>query len=144
VTLADDFTSGKPFLDGIAREFVRRRKAIRRGGELYIELLPQEPDDAERCLAVRFVPRGTQPALIVEALERNRLNLYLRRTWSARRGKMLLRIEDLRVVDNPRRIVEAFEWTLAATYRSDPLDGFDETVVPEIEERWRLLALRSL
>ena len=130
-----------PFLEGVAASFARRRKAIAYHGDFFIE--PVEGLD-EECLSVRLVPLGSAPVIILELRGRNRLSVYLRSAWRERRGRYLLRVEDLRVPDAPDKIVETFEWTRTAGWRADPVDGEDQSVLAEIFARWRQLALRSV
>jgi len=130
-----------PFLEGVARAFLRRRRALSRGGELVIEA---DSLGNEEHLVVRFVPIGTQPVLILELLPRNRLSLYLRRSWRKQRGLVLLRIENVRVVDNPAKLLETFEWTILATHAVDALEGSDAQQLDAVANRWRLLALKSV
>jgi hypothetical protein len=128
------------FLDRAARQFERRRKALKhRGGTLDAEATIAPDGEA---LTVRFLLAGPRPSVILEMNAKNRLSLYLRSTWNRQRGKVLVRLDDVRVVDNPVRIVETFEWTLDAAWNLDAPDGIDETVVAQILHRWEVLVVR--
>jgi hypothetical protein len=128
------------FLDGISRQAARRRKAIRhRAGTLDVTTTT-----APETLVMRFIASAPRPIVIVELGERNRLSLYVRSAWSRKRGAVLVALENVRVVDNPVRIVATFEWTLNAAWNLDPAEGPDEALTKEVIRRWEQLVVRAV
>lgn len=123
------------FLSNVYESFVRRRKAISNQGSL--DLQPHSDDDRE-WLSVIFVS-GRSPTLILEFAERNRASLFIRSREAKRRGLVLLRIEDVFLVDNARDIVRCFEWTLSQAWS---LRGETDDRIGLIEDQWRQLTLR--
>ena len=120
------------FLDEATHAFLRRRKAIRnRAGELHIE--PSPPD----MLVVRFVPGAPRACLIVELFERNWLRVYVRSGLKHNRGKVVFRLQDVRIVGNVKRLVETFEWMLSE------LRDEDVRLDTSVADRWRQLVLES-
>lgn len=125
------------FLANSLRGFRRRRKAISHHGnlEFYWDL-----DDTFEWLTVTFTaPR--LPSVILQLVERNRINLYIRSDDKSDRGKILLRIESAALVDDPAGIVDAFESTLASL---DSLTRTPEKTRLEIERSWLRLTIRPV
>jgi hypothetical protein len=124
------------FLERAARGFERRRKAMNHmGGELDVESCPS-PESFVVC----FVARA-RPAVILELAAKNRASLWIRSAANANRGKVLVRVQDVRFVDNADRLVETFEWTLAARYA---LATEGDRIAEQIVARWEELVVRAV
>src|SRR5688572_27098063 len=115
------------FLKGMAVAFQRRRKAIKYRGNLKFSY---DPTDSFEWLTIIF-SAFNNPVLILELTEGRWISFYVRSNKNADRGKVLLRIEDLRVVNNAALIVSTFEWTIGSS-RTDNQE--DWSLWKEIEE----------
>jgi hypothetical protein len=124
------------FLNDLQKGFQRRRKAISHHGRL--EFHQGVDEDFEWLTIVFSAP--SSPSVILQLTEGNRVNLYVRSTVGRSRGRVLVRVEDLVMINSPTRIVDAFEWTLSAAH--ELRDAGDETR-KMIEARWRDLALHA-
>ena len=130
------------FLEGISRQFERRRKALaHRAGTLYVDSSTDAPDEE---LFIRYVSYAPSPTIILEAFSGNRLSLYLRSSWNKKRGKILVRLDNERGVHNPQRVIDTFEWTISESRRMDRIDSFDEKLAADIATKWRALLLRAV
>jgi hypothetical protein len=121
---------GDRFLDGVAAAFRRRRRALAyrtSPGELRLE-----PG------AEGFQVTSTHGARQLGAwfTTVNRASVYVRSVRVRDRGQVLLRLDDLRVVNQPRRIVETYERTIDLLDAAD-LDG-------EVGALWREVTLQVL
>lgn len=140
-TRVDRHTFRDHVLAGVAHAFARRRKAIVHNvGRLFVEAADAESEQ----LSVRFVASAPRPIVILELLEGNLLTLYLRSSFRAKRGTVLLRLERLRVVNAPERIVETFEWTLAEAWQVDSPEQPDAEALAKIAARWNTLVVRAV
>lgn len=99
------------FLNHIAERLANRRKALKRHGELAWET--QQPDDFE-WLTVNFTPLVGNYC-VFQFIEDNRVNVFVRSKTRHRRGRVLLAIKDITIVNNARRIVDAVEATIGAS-----------------------------
>lgn len=132
----EEIDSGFPgfkssFLQDAYKAILKRRKAINHFGVGSIELLT-DPDDSREWLSLCY---NADPALEVEFIEDNRLNIFVRRNRRKQDGKVLLRLDDLRIVRAASRIVELIEYTI---WTMDELEGEETGEVKEkIEEKWR-------
>ena len=93
----------------ISRRLAARRKALKHHGELKWET--KQPDDFE-WLTVNFTPL-VGDYCIFQFVEDNRVCIFVRSQKRANRGKILLAIEDIKIVDNSGDIVDAMETTIA-------------------------------
>lgn len=105
-----------PFLKHISDRIGRRRKAIRRSGKLSWET--KQPDDFE-WLTVYVTPL-VGDYCIFQFVEDNRVSIFVRSRRRANRGKILLAIEDIKVIDNAHEIVNAMETTIAESGMLQP------------------------
>lgn len=125
------------FLTNSLRGFQRRRKAISHHGNLEFHW---DADDAFEWLTVTFTaPR--LPSVILQLVERNRINLYIRSNDKSDRGKVLLRMESAALVDDASGIVDAFESTLSSLHS---LTRTPEKTRLEIERLWHRLRVRPV
>jgi hypothetical protein len=124
-----------PFLKAVAVAFRRRGKAIKYQGNLEFSY---DPTGTFEWLTVIYWSFN-QPSLNLQLSEGGWINFSVRSQRNANRGKVLIRLEDLRIVSNAALIVSTFEWTISKTYYDDQVDlsGWKE-----IEERWRKLSIR--
>jgi hypothetical protein len=121
---------GDRFLDGVAAAFRRRRRALAyraSPGELRIEP-GAEGFQVTSTHGARQLGAWFSPV--------NRASVYVRSLRVRDRGRVLLRLEELRVVNQPRRIVEAYEQTI------DQLDAAD--LEAEVGALWRAVALQLI
>lgn len=123
------------FLKGIGAAFRRRRKAISYQGNLKFSY---DPTDSFERLTISFLSFN-DPTLILELAQGGWMSFFVRSNKRADRGKVLVRIEDLRVVHNAALIVSTFEWTISHS-RID--DNDDLSLWQEIEERWKKLSMK--
>jgi hypothetical protein len=131
------------FLAKVVQQFNRRRKAIaHRGGTLELETLFSELEG--ELLTVRFRPNTARPVLILEFLEKNRFNLYIRSTLNRTRGKILVRIDAGRIIGNANKVVQTFEWTLSTIWQLDSTTGHDERLAELISARWSQLLVQAV
>jgi hypothetical protein len=75
------------------------------------------------------------PYIILQAIEDNRINLFIRSRKVRNRGKVLFEIKDILVSGNGPRLVDTFEWTI------DQAQGFKDGVpdperVALIADKW--------
>jgi hypothetical protein len=124
-----------PFLKAVVVAFRRRRKAIKYHGNLE---LSYDPTDTFEWLTINYWA-SNHPSLILQFIEGGWINFFARSQRGADRGKVLIRIEDLRIVNNAALIISTFEWTISKTY-NECQD--DLSLWKEIEEHWRKLSLR--
>ena len=122
------------FLRDVAQAFLKRRKAIAYGGNFEWEA--GEGEEGER-LSLWIMGHGDRPTLALHLWDGSLGRLFLRSPTSAERGKVLLRIDDMVLVDNGPGIVEAFEDTAALCHRFHQEDG----TADEIRETWQGLML---
>jgi hypothetical protein len=125
------------FLQHICRRVGARRKALRYHGTLTWETT--QPDDFE-WLSVYFAPLVGNYA-IFQFSEDNRVSIYIRKSGRRLRGKVLLAIEDIRLVDNPKAIVGAMETTITQSWRLDTASE-EENAVETIRRAWADASLR--
>jgi hypothetical protein len=130
--LALSFTD--PFLNRAARAFERRRKAIAYQGELQIEA------EGEQLMVA--LSSFTHPVLRLVVSERSSVSLYLKSNRPRIRGKLLLRLEGLRPIGDPARLVEAFEWTIHASRQHEGEGGLSPDASRMIAQRWQELVIR--
>jgi hypothetical protein len=128
------------FLERVARAFERRRRAIAyQNGTFEAESILEQRSEVLVVSTVRGAPKSD---LILELGAKNHLSLWLRSNLKPRRGKVVLRVEKLRVISNAKRIVETYEWTLAESYRLDDPNSDNESICARIVERWQTLAIK--
>jgi hypothetical protein len=126
------------FLDRACRAFERRRRAISHHGKFSID---SDPNSNTEWLTLVY-SSFNHPSLILELTEGNKANFYIRSNQPKSRGKVLLRLEDLRLVDNPSRLVEIFEWTISGSRRLEDDTGSCTAVRDSILQRWLRLSVR--
>ena len=105
-----------PMLRALSTAFDRRGKALRYQGEL--RWSTRRNDDFE-WLTVSHQP-DTGPALIAQFWEGNHASVFARSQLPTDRGRVLARLENARLVGNAKKIVGAFEETLAQAFSADP------------------------
>ena len=117
-----------PFLRNIGEAFLRRRKAISHSGKFEWE---SGEDDEGEWLSLWMMGHGRHPTLALHFWDGNLARLFIRSAGSADRGKVLLRIDDMVLVDDAPAIVAAFEHTRLLAH------FFHEDGKPdEIRETW--------
>ena len=120
-----------PFLQDAYEALLRRRKAINHHGT--IELFT-DPDDSFERLALCY-GFANDPTLEIQISEDNRLSIFVRGNKRKQDGKVLLRLQDLRIGGAGQRIVGLVEDTIAIMRQ---LEGEEAPAVKEeIEEKWR-------
>ena len=124
-----------PFLQAMEQQFNRRAKPLRNRGSLSID--GEQRDDGESWLEVVLVTTSRFSVCIV-LKEQNRANLFIRSARAANRGRVLLRVEDLRVSSNGAAIVAAFEETVALAH---DLDSAPDAAA-RIEALWNSMHFR--
>jgi len=130
-------------LENVARQFEKRRKAINhKGGTLVVEA--NGGSDAVEHLVVRFEMLSPRPVLIVELSEKHFMSLFVLSGWSGKRGKVLVRLDAVRVLDRAAEIVSTFESTIASVWNFDQPDSHDEVVAQSVLDRWQELLIRSV
>ena len=104
-----------PFLDACATVFHRRGKSIRYLGALEFVYPVNEAREwftAVWCFA-------DYPTVKLQVLQGARLNLYLISVRVKDRGRVILRLEDIRALPNAEAIVRAFKETLLGGSQDD-------------------------
>ena len=124
-----------PFLKAVVVAFRRRRKAIKYHGHLEFSY---DPTDTFEWLTINYWT-ASHPSLILQLSEGGWTDFFARSQRGADRGKVLIRIEGLRIVSNAALIVSTFEWTMSKA-RNENQD--DLSLWKEIEEKWRKLSIR--
>lgn len=114
----------------------RRKKGLAARGELTVS--GDTSGGVERAMLVHTASGA--PVVVLALASGRRANVYLRSSHPAHRGKVLVQVEGLRIVDNVKRLLAAFEWTIAAARRLEP-DGrsVDTGHLGEIVRRWQSL-----
>jgi hypothetical protein len=142
VAAPDPFPSFRDrFLEGVARAVERRRKAISYHGGLTVTSGFEEGVEWLTLVRSSF----DEPVLVVELFAGNRGYVCLRNNRPRRRGKVLVRLEGLRLVDNAKRFVTVFEWTAAAASRLEEGDpAIEATIGEKIAGRWHGLSVRAV
>lgn len=95
------------FLNGVSRQFERRRKALSYVGELTVET--EQPDYFE-WLSIN-IKTFAGHYVIFQFVEDNRVDIYVRSSRRRDRGKVLFELRDVKLVDNSQAIVESCEKT---------------------------------
>ena len=96
------------FLNGIAKAFSKRSRAI-----TYSGTLTWDTDIGDIYEWITFTYKFSDyPVIHLQPVEDQRLHLYIRSNKSRDRGKVLLAIEDLFVFATPELIVSTFENTI--------------------------------
>jgi hypothetical protein len=126
------------FLDRACRAFEKRRKAISYHGRLSFDSDPSSSAEWATLVYSSF----NHPSLILELTEGHRGNFYIRSNQPKSRGKVLFRLEDLRLLDTPSRLVETFEWTISRSRRIEEDAESAPIVLDSILQRWKSLAVR--
>jgi hypothetical protein len=90
-------------------------------------------------LRILFATPGS-PSIALELVPRNRAYVYVRSGLKEDRGRTLLRVENLRLIDNPALLVGTFEWTLEAVWQLGR--SGDPALLCAIEQRWRGISAR--
>ena len=96
------------FLNQLSNELAARRKALKYHGELSWET--KQPDDFE-WLTVNITPIVGNYC-IFQFVEDNRVCIFVRSKNRSNRGKVLLAIENINVVDNAQEIMAAIMVTI--------------------------------
>jgi hypothetical protein len=115
------------FLNQICHELATRTKALRRHGKLIVET--KQPDDFE-WLALTFIPL-IGDCCIFQFVEDCRASLFVRSRNKVNRGKVLVKIEDIRVINNGHAIIKAIETTIASA-----CEGAGARVSAKIHATW--------
>ena len=127
------------FLRSIDREFGKRRKALSTRGKFEVDRSTFAQDGEW----VRFIHRGaSRPFLVVEFLEGGTANIYVRSPSKPNKGKVLFRLEGLRLWENAKAILDAFEATLNCLQGASSIQLERESAA--IRELWQGLSPRSL
>ena len=124
-----------PFLKAVVVAFRRRRKAIKYQGNLEFSY---DPTDTFEWLTINYWI-SSHPSLILRLSEGGGIDFFARSQRGADRGKVLIRIEGLRIVSNAALIVSTFEWTMSKARNESQADL---SLWKEIEENWRKLSIR--
>jgi hypothetical protein len=124
------------FLERASRGMAKRAKAMRRHGTLgWRSGTPGEPE----WLEVDFSTPGA-PSIRVELNVGHRAHLHIRSGQAENRGKVLLRLENLRLVDNPGLLVDTFEWTSETLRRGGPSP--DVSQLDAVGDKWSKISVR--
>lgn len=122
------------FLRNVSAAFQRRSKAIRYHGSLTWE--SKEADEFE-WITVSFDPI-LGPSIVLQLWEANGASLFVRSTNNQNRGKILLRMENLRLIDNAAKLVAVFETTIAELHGAVDKDA---TSMLPVKRLWEALTL---
>jgi hypothetical protein len=101
-------TFKSPFLNHICQQLAARGKAIKHSADLKWET--KQPDEFE-WLTVNITP-VVGHYTVFQFTEDNLGSLYVRSKSRADRGKILLQIKNINLIDNAAGIVEAIETTV--------------------------------
>lgn len=126
-----DFRS--PFLKNAGEAFRKRTKALGYSGILEWET---QEDDFE-WLTITYRSRSV-PTLILQLWEGNRASFFVRSNQSKGRGKVLIRLENLVLVDNGPRLVSVFEQTIQDLHG---VVSSDDEALDTIRQLWTRLRL---
>ena len=113
----------------------RRRKSFSHRGSVFFEADPD--DDFEWLTVVYESPRRL--VLVLQLMEGNRAHLFVRSNRARDRGKILVRMEDLYLVDNGTLLTEAVDATIdLVSLANSPKDVSSQAT----ESIWKGLLLR--
>ncbi len=126
-----DIRFSDAFVEDVWSLLSTKRKKIRFIGDLSAT---KEEDEADGDFLSLSFSKPSSPYVVVEVRESQHVNVYLRSSAKADRGRVVCRIEGLRVVKNPRAFVDTLIWLYREADYSD-CEG--------IRARWERIALRS-
>jgi hypothetical protein len=126
-----------PFLNHICQHLAVRSKALQHQGKLTWET--KQPDDFE-WFTVYFTP-VVGHYLIFQFAEDNWVCIYIRSRHQRNRGKILLEIEDIKIIDNASQIVEAIERTVSLSHNMMKPENLSEAAMM-IRAAWARLEVR--
>ncbi len=124
------------FLTDISHELALKRKSLRRRGVLTWETI--QPDEFE-WLTVKITPYVGNHC-IFQFVEDNRVCIFVRSKKRQDRGKVLLRIEDLKIVSDSESVFAAIDTTISRSI--DLHSGSAGSALAGIREAWEGLAVR--
>jgi len=125
------------FLHNICESFRKRSKSLNYTGKLDWET---DPNDNFEWITISYMS-GINPIIILQFWEHNRANIYIRSNRRGDRGKLLICMKDLLIVDNAKLLVSIFEKTIANIHGTS---SQDKDVFLKVEEDWRLLAINTV
>jgi hypothetical protein len=102
-----------PFLTDVVQAFGRRRKAMAHGLGFEIKAETREADGQE-SLWVYGRPPSARRILVLQFQPARRASLWVQSSGNRDRGKVLLRIEGMRLAGRPARLVELYQQTVGA------------------------------
>jgi len=125
------------FLNRICEGFRARSKPLSQSGSLTHS---SDLTDSYEWIVIYYRPR-IGPYVILQVIENQQINLFLRSSRRHNRGKILLAMENVRVVDNATSFVKSFERTL------DLIHGFyagnpDPQLAELIRLEWDKVAVK--
>ena len=126
---------GDTFLKNAAQAFRKRTKAINFHGNLEFSY---DFEDSFQWITVCY-SSFNYPSLILQLVGGGKISFFVRSNRKMDRGRVLLTIDNLRVVKNASLLVSTFEWTIDKTQTSD-INNPD--LWEEIRKRWEELAMR--
>ena len=118
-----------PFMTQVANGFAKRRKSLRNRGT-FRAYGPTDDDPMEWLTLTHELT--SRRVVVLQLAEKNRASLYVRSTKGENRGKVLLRIEDMRLMNKPSAIVAAYEKTLSEAGHSEAAE-----LRAAIERHWK-------
>lgn len=124
------------FLERVSQGFLKRRKALSYQRNLHVE---QGSFDGKSQSLVISVEALHNRRVILQLVGQNKGHLYVRSTRNRERGKVLLRLANLWLIDHPEKIVKAFELTVTEV-------GVDDTTLlseatASVVKIWRAVSL---
>ena len=127
----NDIEFSSTFLQSVLDAILTKKKPIRHRGRLSLDA----GRDADGEWLGLYFHRARSPYVVVEFGDDQRANFYLRKSTGPRQGKILFRIEGMRVVNNPDRLGDLVLWVFRDA---------DYSSWPEIERRWKEVALDAV
>lgn len=125
------------FLNDICSEFRRRQKAICIFGDISTQT--SFTGDFE-WIAI-FFHFSHWPYLELQAVEDNRISLFIRLGSKKKKGKVIFELKNIIVLDC-KRLVETFEWTIGQLHLLHK-NAVDSNVLGEVRDQWMSLSLRT-
>lgn len=126
-------------VDDFHEAIMKRSKALKYRGELTVDY-DSGCDDCR--LELLFAPLDS-PYIEMNVDSSNRINLYIRSHRRKTNGKILFCIEDMRVVGNAEKMLDAFERTIGDLHyvETETPMALDSSILEIIERRWRAMQI---
>ena len=124
------------FLNRLCRQIEKRTKALKHHGSLRWETT--QPDEFE-WVTISF-DALCGPWITFQFVEDNRVSIFLQSKGRKDRGKILLALEDIKVVDSAKLIVEAIEETIRRS--TELLQNNEVELKEKITKSWENLRIQ--